>query len=55
MGSPMKGDDEGKGLNKRKFELKFSDIDKIDVNTENNYIHIGTFFLEELFAYNERI
>jgi len=42
IGSPMKGGDEdGKGWNKRKFELKFSDIDKIDVNTENNSIHIG--------------
>jgi len=44
LGSPMKGDEDGKGLNKRKFELKFSDIEKIDVNTENNSILIGKFF-----------
>jgi len=42
LGSPMKGDEEGKGLNKRKFELKFSDIEKIDVNTENNSMLIET-------------
>lgn len=44
LGSPMKGgDDEGKGWNKRKFELKFSEIEKIDVSTEYNSIHIGMF------------
>lgn len=42
LGSPMKGDEDGKGLNKRKFELKFSDIEKIDVNTENNSMLIET-------------
>jgi len=46
LGSPMKGDEEGKGLNKRKFELKFSDIEKIDVNTENNSILIGNAYFE---------
>jgi len=42
LNSPTKGDSDNKGLNKRRFELKFSDIEKIEVNTENSSINIET-------------
>lgn len=41
LGSPSKNDDDNKGLNKRRFELKFSDVEKIDISTENNTMTIG--------------
>ena len=42
MGSPAKGDDDNKGANKRRFELKFSDVEKIEISTDTNTMTIGT-------------
>lgn len=43
LSSPSKGgDDDNKGLNKRRFELKFSDIEKIEISTDTNTMTIGT-------------
>jgi len=43
MNSPMKGsgeNDDNKSSCKKKFEIKFSDIEKIDINTETNTLTI---------------
>ena len=40
----MKTDnDESKSVCKKKFEIRFSDIERIDINTELNTIIIGIF------------
>lgn len=50
--SPMKGDaDDPKMSSKKKFEVRFADIEKIDVNTETHTITIGTYFLTQISLY----
>ena len=46
LSSPTRGDPDSKGLNKRRFDLRFNDIEKIEVNTENSSINIGTVFIK---------
>lgn len=51
------GDEDTKSQSKRKFELKFSDIEKIDVSIENSSIRIGKlmgFFMYKLLKRDQR-
>ena len=47
--SPMKNDnEESKSACKKKFEIRFSDIERIDINTELNTLTIGMLIFRRL-------
>ena len=42
LGSPVKGEsEENKAICKRKFESRFMEIDKIDINLDSNTLTLG--------------